>query len=324
MVSPGEPCCTKASNMGWRYTLFTLGAICLFVFFLRFVVFRFQESPKYLLYRGKDEKAVQVMHHIAKFNGRESAITMEAFAALTDEDSSIGSRDTGTPILGAGPKQLKTSFGDKVKLEFSRYKILFSSATMTRLTILVWITYVFDYWGFSVAGYFLPGILLAKNQSISLGLKQTYRDYVIIYICGIPGVLLGALMYGVPRVGRKWAMVFSSALMGVSLFVFATVNTEASNIGLNAMEYFFQSMFNAVLYGWTPEAFPAPIRGTACGVASFWGRLFSIVAPLIGQRMYDPAHGEVNPPLYMAGGVVFICTIAILLMPAKSMGTQSF
>lgn len=152
MVSPGEPCCTKASNMGWRYTLFTLGAICLFVFFLRFVVFRFQESPKYLLYRGKDEKAVKVLHHIAKFNGRESTITMDVFAALTDEDSSIGSHSTGKPILGAGSKQLKKSFGEKIKLEFSRYKILFSTPTMIRLTILVWITYVFDYWGFSVAG----------------------------------------------------------------------------------------------------------------------------------------------------------------------------
>ena len=163
MVSAGEPCCTKASNMGWRYTLFTLGAICLSVFFLRFVVFRFQESPKYLLYRGKDEKAVQVLHHIAKFNGRESAITMDVFAALTDEDSSIGSRDTGTPILGAGPKQLKTSFGEKVKLEFSRYMILFSSATMVRLTILVWITYVFDYWGFSVAG--APFLCLSRGTN---------------------------------------------------------------------------------------------------------------------------------------------------------------
>lgn len=273
--------------MGWRYVLFTLGAVCLFVFFLRFIVFRFQESPKYLLYRGKDAKAVQVMHHIAKFNGRESAMSLDIFDALTDEDASLGSRDTGKPILGAGVKQIKSSFGHKVKLELIRYKILFSNSTMTRLTILVWITYVFDYWGFSVAGklpycyfctdllildlgYFLPGILLAKNQDLNISLKQTYRDYVIIYICGIPGVVLGAMMYGVPRVGRKWAMVVSSALMGISLFLFATVNTEASNIGLNAMEYFFQSMFNAVLYGWTPEAFPAPIRGTACGVASFW------------------------------------------------------
>ena len=92
----------------------------------------------------------------------------------------------------------------------------------------------------TVAGTYLPKILLVKNTAIKLTTSETYRDFVIIYICGVPGVLAGALMYGVPRVGRKWAMVVSSALMGVSFFVFSTVNTEASNIGLNILEYFFQ------------------------------------------------------------------------------------
>lgn len=138
--------------MGWRYLMFSLGAICLCVFFLRFVVFRFQESPKYLLYRGKDEKAVQVLHNIAKFNGRRCGLTMAVFAALTDEDSSVGSAETGKPILGAGAKQLHSSFGSKLKIELVRYKLLFANASMARLTILVWITYMFDYWGFSIAG----------------------------------------------------------------------------------------------------------------------------------------------------------------------------
>lgn len=156
-VDPGQPCCDKASNMGWRYLLFTLGAICLFVFFLRFVVFRFQESPKYLLYRGKDEKAVQVLHNIAKFNGRRSTVTMAVFAALTEEDSSVGSTEIGKPILGAGSKQLKSSFGEKVKIELARYKLLFANPAIARLTILVWITYMFDYWGFSIAGTSIRG-----------------------------------------------------------------------------------------------------------------------------------------------------------------------
>ena len=116
-------------------------------------------------------------------------------------------------------------------------------------------------------------------------------------------------------------MVFSSALMGISLFLFATVNTEASNIGLNAMEYFFQSMFNAVLYGWTPEAFPAPIRGTACGIASFFGRLFAIISPIIAQSLLKPPY---NAPLYLAGGGVFVCTVALILIPTKSMGAHSY
>jgi hypothetical protein len=47
--SSGEvPCCTKGSNMGWRYLMIVLGCITLFVFAIRFFVFDFQESPKYV------------------------------------------------------------------------------------------------------------------------------------------------------------------------------------------------------------------------------------------------------------------------------------
>lgn len=138
--------------MGWRYLLFTLGAITLVVFALRFIYFPFQESPKFLLYRGRDEEAVQVLRNIASFNGRESTITVEVFAALTDNGSPTGSYEHGKPTIGPGSNQAKATFKEKVRWEFSRYKMLFSGATMARLTILVWITYMFDYWGFSVAG----------------------------------------------------------------------------------------------------------------------------------------------------------------------------
>lgn len=84
-------------------------------------------------------------------------------------------------------------------------------------------------------------------------------------------------------------------------------------------------MFNAVLYGWTPEAFPAPIRGTACGVASFWGRLFGIVSPLIAQRLYAGGEGGsgINSVLYLAGGVSMGCVLTTALLPSGLVGRQS-
>ena len=135
--------------MGWRYTLLCLGAICLAIFFLRFVVFRFQESPKFLLYRGRDDKAVEVLHKIAKFNGRESSITLETFEILTTEHASTSNRDADITTSDAAKDQ---SMGTMIKNELLRCKILFSSFSLARLTILVWITYIFDYWGFSIAG----------------------------------------------------------------------------------------------------------------------------------------------------------------------------
>lgn len=138
-------------------------------------------------------------------------------------------------------------------------------------------------------------------------------------------MLLGATMYRIPSIGRKWTMTLSAALMGVSIILFATVDTVAKNLGLFTLEYFFQSMFNAVLYGWTPEAFPAPVRGTACGVASFWGRLFGIVSPLIAQRLYGEStggEGNINAVLYLAGGVTLGCVITTALLPTKHLEAE--
>ncbi|EAT83759.2 hypothetical protein SNOG_08591 [Parastagonospora nodorum SN15] len=322
-VGPGVACCTKESNMGWRYLLFTLGGITLLVFFLRFVIFNFQESPKFLLYRGNDAKAIEVLHNVAKFNKTACTLTLEHLEALEREYDSIHSNK---PMLGGGAKQLQTTWSESLQLEGDRFKILFSNFQMARLTILVWLTYIFDYWGFTVAGSFLPQILAYKNGALNLSLRYTYRSYLYIYSPGIIAVLLGAASYRIPSVGRKWTMVISSALMGVSIFLFSAVNSAASNIGFNVMEYFFQSMFNAVLYGWTPEAFPAPIRGTACGIASFWGRLFGIVSPIIANHLYAGApNGErdINSVLYLAGGVSLGCVLTTALLPNKLVGKQS-
>ncbi|OWP04421.1 MFS sugar transporter [Marssonina coronariae] len=313
-LQPGEGCCSRADNMGWRYLMFTLGGISLCVFLLRFVLFTFQESPKYLIGRGRDEEAIRVLHKVARVNKYECRLNMEDFKALEASYVEPLLENAAAKFDAPGQMSNKT-FWHQLQNEGPRLKILFSTPALTRVTILVWVIYAFDYWAFSVAGSFLPTILLRKNSQIQVSVAETYRDYVIIYTPGVVGVALGSLMVYVPRIGRKWAMVFSAALMGVSLFLFSTVNTQASNIGFNVMEYFFQSMFNAVLYGWTPEAFPAPVRGTASGIASFWGRLFSIVSPLIAAHLLKTS---LNGPLYLAGSGALVCVVAVLFLPAST------
>lgn len=323
-VEAGTPCCGKSNNFGWRYMILTIGSITTLVFILRFVIFRFRESPKFLLYKGHDAKAAKVLQQVAAFNKAHCDVTIESFEAINREHLAS---EGEAPILGAGSKQANATWAHKIKVELSRYKILFATPALARVTILVWLIYICDYWGFTVAGGFLPKIIARKNGEINMTLKQTYRSYVYIYLPGIVGVLAGVLCYDLPKVGRQLTMVVSSALMAVSLFVFAVVNTEASNIGLNAMEYFFQSMFNAVLYGWTPEAFAAPIRGTACGIASFWGRLFGIVSPLIAAHLLPASMtapvADYNRILYLAGGVTLGCVLFAALLPRKTVGAQS-
>jgi hypothetical protein len=61
--------------------------------------------------------------------------------------------------------------------------------------------------------------------------------------------------------------------------------------------------------------------GTACGIASFWGRIFSIIAPLAGAQVLARS---LNGVLYLAGGGVFICTLFICLLPGRYIGGQSY
>lgn len=122
--------------MGWRYLMYTIGAITLGVFILRFVVFRFQESPKFYCFRGRDDKAVEVLQYVAKYNGRECSVTLDTFDALTNDFSLTNSdRD----LLGAGAKQKSSSVWKQLKIELLRYSLLFKDWYATRLILLIWL-----------------------------------------------------------------------------------------------------------------------------------------------------------------------------------------
>lgn len=171
-IVPGATCCTKANIYGWRHLMFTLGGITLFVFILWFVAF--QESPRFLLAIDNHEEALKVLHKVAQTNKRMCSITRQTFAALTivdiprDSPSLISNDLTEKPFLALSGVTLEdATFLQKVNFKLRKVKMLFCTATLARLTILVWIIYVFDYWGFSIAGDYKPGFCILDNSSIS-------------------------------------------------------------------------------------------------------------------------------------------------------------
>lgn len=91
-VQAGEDCCTVSSNMGWRYMVIIIGAMTLTIFFARYLVFRFHESPKFLVGKGREQDAIDVLHKIAKFNGTEApTLTIEDFREI-DRAAGVTSR----------------------------------------------------------------------------------------------------------------------------------------------------------------------------------------------------------------------------------------
>lgn len=105
------------------------------IFFLRFFVFRFYESPKYLLSRGKEAEAIEVLHKIAKYNkAPPPTLTLEHFAAIDAESGEA-----------AAPKNAATTTKHVVRdffHSFKHLKALFTSRLQTFIFVLLAITYM--------------------------------------------------------------------------------------------------------------------------------------------------------------------------------------
>jgi hypothetical protein len=102
-VASGIACCTVSSNMGWRYEVIIIGGITLFIFFARFFIFTFHESPKFLLSKGREQEAIDVLHKIAAFNKAPTpTLTIEHFRAI---DNALGV-EPSEQVAGSSAKEV--------------------------------------------------------------------------------------------------------------------------------------------------------------------------------------------------------------------------
>jgi hypothetical protein len=67
--------------MGWRYVMYTSGALVFVMSIARITVIRLKETPKYLLAEGRDEDVVAGFQAMAKKYNRPCSITLEALEA---------------------------------------------------------------------------------------------------------------------------------------------------------------------------------------------------------------------------------------------------
>lgn len=121
--------CEKSDNMGWRYLLFALGGLSLFFWGLRFFVFTLFESPRFLSGIGKDAEAVEIIHKLARYNGKTTTLTVEELEAPGRNRDASPSR-TRRNILSKDSK-----YGaSHIKALFATPKMAWS----TSLLIAVW------------------------------------------------------------------------------------------------------------------------------------------------------------------------------------------
>lgn len=260
--------CTKSKNMGWRYFVLTMGGLTLLMFIIRFAFFKIYESPKYLMSKGRDEEAVRVIQAVAKKNGKETTISVEDLKACEP----VG---YVAPTLNASTA-LKRSLAD---FDMSNVRTLFATKMLSLSTGLIMAVWALIGLAYPLYNAFIPYILATRGADKGDGSTYiTYRNSLIIAVLGVPGAILGGWLVELPRMGRKGTLALSTVLTGIFLYCSTTASTSNALLGWNCAFSFFSNIMYAVLYGYTPELFPTPQRGTGNALCATCNRIFGIMA----------------------------------------------
>lgn len=276
-----------------------MGILMIILWFIRVKVFDLYESPKYLVGRGLDQAAVDVVHKVAKYNGTTSNLSVTDLTSLEAK--------AGHGYESSAEAAMKRNME---RFSWGHIKALFRTEKMARSTGLIiwtwgeWPCFLFPSeflilppglkaligLAFPLYTAFVPYYLATRGTDFGDGsVYLTYRNQVIISVLGLPGSILAGWMVELPRVGRKGALASSTGrpfcshlripltesgalvVTGVLLFASTTARTSNALLGWNCGYSFTSNIMYGVLYAMTPEVCSLPLllaRPFADGTAS--------------------------------------------------------
>ncbi|TRM60728.1 major facilitator superfamily domain-containing protein [Schizophyllum amplum] len=307
------PNCPRGDNMGWRYFLFAMGGLMILLWVVRFL-FPLYESPKYLMGRGEDEKAVSVIHKVAAFNGKTSTLSIEDLRAL----GAYGGSDK--VATSTRPTALDTIRGHIGKFGGASVRPLFATRKLAWSTSLLIALWAIIGLAFPLYNSFVTYYLATRGATFGDGsVYITYRNQVILSVLGVPGALLAGYMVELPLLGRRGTLSISTLLTGVFILASTSARSSDALLAWNCLYSFFSNMMYGVLYALSPELFPTKERGTGNALTAAANRVFGIMAPIIA--LYADLTTAV--PIYVAGALFLLAGFIALLLPFESRGKAS-
>ena len=145
-------------------------------------------------------------------------------------------------------------------------------ARSTFVLWVLWFTVVFSYYGMFL---WLPSVMVMKGFSMI----QSFEYVLIMTLAQLPGYYSAAWL--IERMGRKFVLVTYLLGTAASALVFGAAESTAILIGSGILLSFFNLGAWGALYAYSPEQYPAVIRGTGSGMAAAIGRVGGILGPLL-------------------------------------------
>jgi putative MFS transporter len=144
-----------------------------------------------------------------------------------------------------------------------------------RRTIALWLTWFgtnFSYYG---AFIWLPTLLVASGFT----LVKSFEYTLIITLAQLPGYAVSAIL--IERWGRRPTLATFLTGSALSAVAFGLADSVPTVLAAGMALSFFNLGAWGALYAVTPEVYPTDLRATGAGSAAAFGRIASIVAPLL-------------------------------------------
>lgn len=246
----------------WRAYSVVL-ALILFLFWV--IRLPMDETPKYLVLKGRIEEANAVIERIAVKNGH------------TPSSQSF-----------THPQPQVQSLPKVVLSRFDQIKCLFRPPYL-RTTLLLSPVWFLISSAYEINAMFMPELLKRAGHG-SESDRVTYMTMFFQQLAGIPGIVLATWMVET-RLGRRWTQSVALVLSGLCVFLFLVAVDYWMVLGASTLMFFFSLMAYSAQYTITPESYPTAIRSTGMGWCSAMSRTAGVLTPTVAGLLFSAPGG---------------------------------
>ena len=248
---------------GWRFYVIASGVPSALVCAFR-LLFYF-ESPRFLITKGKVERAWKIFEIIARVNGRnlsEFACSKTCAIELTE------------------PRKRSNVISRSMWVQFLK---MFHPSCL-RITLPLTVIIVTETVGFLSSQLFLPNFL--ENVGVS-----TYFTIMVTSVAQLPGSLLLSIIVEWPEIGRLKSFRIFSSLSMIFFILLAFIQTPVSIPVFLILIYFSTAPIMGLIYSYISEFYPTSIRSVATAYFYICQALTNIVGSMAISKAVDiPQH----------------------------------
>ena len=171
---------------------------------------------------------------------------------------------------------------------------------------IVWFGINFSYYG---AFIWLPSLLVAQG----FDLVKSFGYTLIITLAQLPGYAVAAWLIEVW--GRRITLAVFLAGSAVAAGLFGLADSPATIIAAGMALSFFNLGAWGALYAIGPELYPTSTRGAGTGAAAAFGRIASIIAPLLVPFLLDT--GDTVTVFAVFAAAFVVAALAAFTLPER-------